>query len=142
MTRRKKNVIKIAVIFFVALGLLTYFSDEIDRMLLPQIKTCEPVVDYYNNDHWKYYIDECYIPKSAVVFDDDSAVVYAVNEYYDGETPTVYSIEIDIRDSDELYYTVEMNDSLMSGLTATTQLVYHTSKPLSDGERVFITEEN
>ena len=143
MTKRKKIVIEIAVIFFVLLGLLTYFADEIDFMLLPQVKTCEPVIDYSSNKYWKYFLTECYIPKSAVVFDDDSAVVYIVNQYYnydENATPTVYSTEINIKDSDELYYTVDLSDDF--GISATDQIVYYTSKPLSDGDRVFIAEEN
>lgn len=142
MTKRKKIVIEIAVVFFVVLGLLTYFADKIDHFLLPQVKTCEPVIDYSSNKYWKYFLTECYIPKSSVVFDGEQATVYAVREsYYDETAPTVYSIAIKIKDSDELYYTIDLGDNMFS-VTSTTQLVYNTSKPLSDGDRVFIAEEN
>ena len=144
MTRRKKIVIEIAVVFFVVLGLLTYFADEIDFMLLPQVKVSEPLVDYSSIKREGYYFIKCYIPKSAVVFDGEKAVVYAINEYYNDDesiTHTVYSIDIDIMDSDGPYYITPLKDGYGS-ISATDQLVYYTSKPLSEGDRVFITEEN
>ena len=145
MTRRKKIVIKIAVIFFVVLGLLTYFADEIDFMLLPQVKVSEPFVDYSNIKNGTYSSLKCYIPKSSVIFDGEKAVVYAVNDFYNDDESTlttVYPIQILIEGSDELYYTTTVGDSMMSSVTATTRLVYYTSKPLSEGDRVFIAEEN
>ena len=147
MTRRKKIVIEIAVVFFVVLGLLTYFADEIDFMLLPQVKTCEPILNYSHGKFGAYSLLDCYIPKSSVIFDGESAIVYAINEYYgddENKLQVVYPIDIidDIKGSDEVYYTVSVRDSMMTSVTATTQLVYYTSKPLSDGDRVFITEEN
>ena len=145
MTRRKKIVIEIAVVFFVVLGLLTYFADEIDFMLLPQVKTCEPFVDYSNIKNGTYSSLKCYIPKSSVIFDGEKAVVYAVNDFYNDDESTlttVYPIQILIEGSDELYYTTTVGDSMMSSVTATTRLVYYNSKPLSEGDRVFIAEEN
>lgn len=129
----KKFTVTFGIIFLIVLGLLTYFSETIDHMLLPQVKTCEIIFGDLegntNNDN------VFLIAKSAVIDNGGAASVFVADGYGEFETTTVTEYDVNILDSDEFYYQVE-NAQISSSMLA----VYNTSKDIKSGDRVFITE--
>ena len=71
------------------------------------------------------------LPLSSVVSAEE---VYVINTLENGDV-TVSCVSVNICDSDDLYYEVT-SDSLFSDM----QVVYKTSKDISDGDRVYIEE--
>ncbi len=131
--KRKKIISIIAVLFIAAIVLLTFFSKTIDNMLLPQVKTCDAILGDMEGEN--IHSISFLVPKSAVIFRGDETVVYVVNTV-DDET-RVFEQAVTIEDSDEIYYLITGD----YGVNTTAKVVYSTSKPLSDNERVFIAEE-
>lgn len=131
----KKYSVRFAIAFFMVIALLTYFSDTIDTMLLPKVKTTEVisgVLDDSNNSNESKYL----IPLSAVSGFGDNACIYYLEKYNDNGDYKVYSENIEITNQDEMYYEVTANN-LYGGM----QIVYSTSKSISSGDRVYVEEE-
>lgn len=131
----KKYSIRFAIVFFIVLALLTYFSDTIDTMLLPKVKTTEVIsgtlVETTNPNDNKYLI-----PISAVSGFGEDASVFVVKPYNENGDYKVYSETIHITDQDEMYCEVTA-DNLYGGM----QIVYSTSKSISNGDRIYVEEE-
>lgn len=134
----KKITVVFAVVFFSLVAVLTYFSDTIDRMLLPQVKTCEAVLSDLKGNTRIY--NKYLIPKSVITVDGDTGTVYYAQRITDsGDEAYVYELQVSITGSDELYYEVSNSNGDM--FTTSLQLIYSTSKNISDGDRVYIVEE-
>lgn len=132
----KKWSLRIGVVFFALLLFLTYFSGTIDTMLLPKVKTAEVIrgtlVEQENpTPHDNRFL----VPISSVTGFGDSGVVYVVSLNYDGTGHVVNTVNVQILDSDEMYYEVTASD-----LYGGNQVVYRTSKAISDGDRVYLEE--
>ena len=131
----KNYSVRFAIAFFIAIALLTYFSDTIDTMLLPKVKTTEVIsgaLDDSNNPNESKYL----IPLSAVSGFGDNASIYYLEKYNDNGDYKVYSENIEITNQDEMYCEVTANN-LYGGM----QIVYSTSKSISSGDRVYVEEE-
>ena len=126
----KRTVIIFGIVFLIVMLFLTYFSKTIDNLLLPKVKisdvTTGSLSEYPDNMHTHYLL-----PLSSVVSEE---VVYIINTDENGNV-TVSSVSVAVCDSDDLYYEVT-SDSLFSDM----QVVYMTSKEISDGDRVYIEE--
>lgn len=126
----KRLVIKFGIVFFIIMLFLTYFSKTIDNLLLPKVKVSEVLTgslsEYPDNMHTHYLL-----PLSSVVSEEE---VYAINILENGDV-TVNCVSVNICDSDDLYFEVT-SDSLFSDM----QVVYKTSKDISDGDRVYVEE--
>ncbi len=126
----KRLVIKFGIVFFIVILFLTYFSKTIDNLLLPKVKISDVMTgslsEYPDNMHTHYLL-----PLSSVVSEEE---VYAINILENGDV-TVNCVSVNICDSDDLYYEVT-SDSLFSDM----QVVYKTSKDISDGDRVYVEE--
>ena len=109
---------------------LTYFSKTIDNLLLPKVKVSDVMTgslsEYPDTMHTHYLL-----PLSSVVSAEE---VYVINTLENGDV-TVNCVSVNICGSDDLYYEVT-SDSLFSDM----QVVYKTSKDISDGDRVYIEE--
>ena len=116
----KKYSIRFGVAFFIVLAFLTYFSSTIDNMLLPQVKVTQ--ISYGTIDGNQSSDDRYLIPISAVI---------AM-----GDTGSVFVTRTDEKNSDDLYYEVT-SDDIYGGI----EVVYSTSKSISNGDRVHIAEE-
>ncbi|MBQ5398035.1 MAG: hypothetical protein IIU14_01210 [Ruminococcus sp.] len=136
-TKLKTIIIRVAVLFFIALGLLTYFSGTIDRMLLPSVKVCQAVLSDLKGNTRVY--DKYLIPKSVVIAEGDRGTVYYAHDIKDNGEAKIGVMTINLNKSDEMFYEVsnEGGDSFNTGL----QLVYSTSKSIKDGDRVYVVEE-
>ena len=125
----KRIVIKSGIVFFIVILFLTYFSKTIDNLLLPKVKVSDVITgslsEYPDTMHTHYLL-----PLSSVVSEE----VYVINTLENGDV-TVSCVSVNICDSDDLYYEVT-SDSLFSDM----QVVYKTSKDISDGDRVYIEE--
>lgn len=125
----KRIVIKSGIVFFIVILFLTYFSKTIDNLLLPKVKVSDVITgslsEYPDTMHTHYLL-----PLSSVVSEE----VYVINTLKNGDV-TVSCVSVNICDSDDLYYEVT-SDSLFSDM----QVVYKTSKDISDGDRVYIEE--
>jgi hypothetical protein len=129
----KRYYMKIGIIFLIVLAMLTYISTTIDNMLLPQVKITEVEVESLeglSSETTKYLI-----PVSSVIDSGDTATTFVVNTDENGKS-TVEEVLVEITGSDELYYEVT-SDSIYSD----TQVVYSTSKSISNGDRVYINED-
>lgn len=126
----KRLVIKFGIVFFIVMLFLTYFSKTIDNLLLPKVKISDVMTgslsEYPDTMHTHYLL-----PLSSVVSAEE---VYVINTLENGDI-TVSSVSVNICGSDDLYYEVT-SDSLFSDM----QVVYKTSKDISDGDRVYIEE--
>lgn len=126
----KRTVINFGIVFFIVMLFLTYFSKTIDNLLLPKVKISDVITgslsEYPDTMHTHYLL-----PLSSVVSEE---VVYIINTDENGDV-TVSSVSVAVCDSDDLYYEVT-SDSLFSDM----QVVYMTSKEISDGDRVYIEE--
>ena len=131
----KKYSVRFAIAFFMVIALLTYFSDTVDTMLLPKVKTTEVIsgaLDDSNNPNENKYL----IPLSAVSGFGDNACIYYLEKYNDNRDYKVHSENIEIINQDEMYCEVTANN-LYGGM----QIVYSTSKSISSGDRVYVEEE-
>lgn len=130
----KKHIAKFAIIFFIVIALLTYFSKTIDSFLLPQVKVTSLETGTLNeqsasNDMKTHYL----IPLSSVTsFGSDGTVFVLQTE----ESDTVTEVSVTIHDSDDFYYEVTSDD-----LYSEMRVVYSVSKPIANGDRVYVEEE-
>lgn len=130
----KKHIAKFAIIFFIVIALLTYFSKTIDNFLLPQVKVTNLETGVLNeqsasNDMKTHYL----IPLSSVTsFGSDGTVFVLQTE----ESDTVTEVSVTIHDSDDFYYEVTSDD-----LYSEMRVVYSVSKPIANGDRVYVEEE-
>lgn len=130
----KKHIAKFAIIFFIVIALLTYFSKTIDSFLLPQVKVTSLETGTLNeqsasNDMKTHYL----IPLSSVTsFGSDGTVFVLQTE----ESDTVTEVSVTIYDSDDFYYEVTSDD-----LYSEMRVVYSVSKPIANGDRVYVEEE-
>ena len=126
----KRKIINFGIVFFIVILFLTYSSKTIDNLLLPKVKISDVITgslsEYPDTMHTHYLL-----PLSSVVSEE---VVYIINTDENGDV-TVSSVSVAVCDSDDLYYEVT-SDSLFSDM----QVVYMTSKEISDGDRVYIEE--
>lgn len=130
----KKHIVKFAIVFFIVIALLTYFSKTIDNFLLPQVKVTNLETGTLNeqsasNDMKTHYL----IPLSSVTsFGSDGTVFVLQTE----ESDTVTEVSVTIYDSDDFYYEVTSDD-----LYSEMRVVYSVSKPITNGDRVYVEEE-
>ncbi len=129
----KKYSIRFGGAFLIALAIFTYFSSTIDNILLPQVKVTQ--ISYGTIDGEQSIDDRYLIPISAVTSMGDTGSVFVIRTDENNKT-TVSEASVNIENSDDLYYEVTSND-----LYGGTEVVYSTSKSISDGDRVYIAEE-
>ncbi len=129
----KKYSIRFGVAFFIVLAFLTYFSSTIDNMLLPQVKVTQ--ISYGTIDGNQSSDDRYLIPISAVIAMGDTGSVFVTRTDENNKT-TVSEAIVNIENSDDLYYEVT-SDDIYGGI----EVVYSTSKSISNGDRVHIAEE-
>ena len=129
----KKYSIRFGVAFFIVLAFLTYFSSTIDNMLLPQVKVTQ--ISYGTIDGEQSSDDRYLIPISAVIAMGDTGSVFVTRTDENNKT-TVSEATVNIENSDDLYYEVT-SDDIYGGM----EVVYSTSKSISNGDRVHIAEE-
>lgn len=127
----KKYSIRFGIVFFIMLAVLTYFSNTIDNMLLPQVKVTDVITGSLNEEEdgpeTKYLL-----PISSVTSMGNTGTVFVIvtNE---NEKTFVDEVNVNIINSDDLYYEVT-SDNLYSSM----QVVYKTSKNIYDGARVYV----
>lgn len=129
----KKYSIRFGVAFLIVIAFLTYFSTTIDNMLLPQVKVSDVTYGTINGEQSRD--DRYLIPLSAVIAMGDTGSVFVTKTDENNKT-TVSEIIVNIKNSDDLYYEVTSAD-IYGGM----EVVYSTSKSISNGERVHIVEE-
>lgn len=129
----KKYSIRFGVAFFIVLAFLTYFSSTIDNMLLPQVKVTQ--ISYGTIDGNQSSDDRYLIPISAVIAMGDTGSVFVTRTDENNKT-TVSEAIVNIENSDDLYYEVT-SDDIYGGI----EVVYSTSKSISNGDRVHIAKE-
>ena len=129
----KKYSIRFGVAFFIVLAFLTYFSSTIDNMLLPQVKVTQ--ISYGTIDGNQSSDDRYLIPISEVIAMGDTGSVFVTRTDENNKT-TVSEATVNIENSDDLYYEVT-SDDIYGGI----EVVYSTSKSISNGDRVHIAEE-
>ena len=137
MKRYQKNIIRIGVAFLAALVTLLFFSSTIERMLLPQVKVCEPVMG--DIEGHTYFIDRYLLPKAAVVDPGETGTVYIVYRYGAEELGDIGTVEertVEILAENELYYEVKSEH-----INISQSVIYSTSKEFGVGDRVYIAEE-
>lgn len=131
MKKYQKNIIIIGVVFLVIVGLLTYFSSTIDRMLLPQVKVSEPVLSDIEGN--TYFINKYLIPKTALTEDGTVYVVYK-DDFSD--VGTVDEISVQVNAEDDIYYEIQSDH-----INISQSVIYAASKEFEVGGRVYIAEE-
>lgn len=129
----KKYSIRFGVAFLIVIAFLTYFSTTIDNMLLPQVKVSNVTYGTINGEQSRD--DRYLIPLSAVIAMGDTGSVFVTKTDENNKT-TVSEIIVNIKNSDDLYYEVTSAD-IYGGM----EVVYSTSKSISNGDRVHIVEE-
>lgn len=129
----KKYSIRFGVAFFIVLAFLTYFSSTIDNILLPQVKVTQ--ISYGTIDGEQSSADRYLMPISAVIDMGDTGSVFVTRTDENNKT-TVSEATVNIENSDDLYYEVT-SDDIYGGM----EVVYSTSKSISNGDRVHIVEE-
>lgn len=129
----KKYSIRFGVAFFIVLAFLTYFSSTIDNILLPQVKVTQ--ISYGTIDGEQSSDDRYLMPISAVIDMGDTGSVFVTRTDENNKT-TVSEATVNIENSDDLYYEVT-SDDIYGGM----EVVYSTSKSISNGDRVHIVEE-
>lgn len=129
----KKYSIRVGVVFFVIVMLLTYFSNTIDNMLLPKVKVASiikgSILDRDSNLNDNTFL----IPISALSGFGDSACVYQLNNNEKGYE--VWCVNVDVLAQNEFYYEV-VSSELHDG----DQIVYSSSKSITDGDKVYLEE--
>lgn len=101
----KKHIVKFAIVFFIVIALLTYFSKTIDNFLLPQVKVTNLETGTLNeqsasNDMKTHYL----IPLSSVTSYGSDGTVFVLQTE---ESDTVTEVSVTIYDSDDFYYYVK-----------------------------------
>lgn len=129
----KKYSIRFGAVFLIVLAVLTYFSSTIDNMLLPQVKVTQ--TSYGTIDGVQSSDDRYLIPISAVTDMGGIGSVFYIRTDENNKT-TVSEATVNIENSDDLYYEVT-SDDMYGGM----EIVYSTSKSISNGDRVYIVEE-
>lgn len=129
----KKYSIRFGTAFLIVLAVLTYFSSTIDNMLLPQVKVTQ--TSYGTIDGVQSSDDRYLIPISAVTDMGGTGSVFYIRTDENNKT-TVSEATVNIENSDDLYYEVT-SDDMYGGM----EIVYSTSKSISNGDRVYIVEE-
>ncbi|MCD8026994.1 MAG: hypothetical protein LUF33_08780 [Clostridiales bacterium] len=129
----KRYSIRIGIAFLIIIAFLTYFSSTIDNILLPQVKVAQ--VLYGTIDGEQSSGDRYLIPISAVTSMGDTGSLFMTKTDESGKT-TVSELTVNIEAQDDLYYEVTSSD-----IYGGTEVVYSTSKSLSNGDRVHIAEE-
>lgn len=129
----KKYSIRFGTVFLIVLAVLTYFSSTIDNMLLPQVKVTQ--TSYGTIDGVQSSDDRYLIPISAVTDMGGTGSVFYIRTDENNKT-TVSEATVNIENSDDLYYEVTFDD-MYGGM----EIVYSTSKSISNGDRVYIVEE-
>lgn len=129
----KKYSIRCGVAFLIVLAFLTYFSSTIENILLPQVKVAQVI--YGTIDGNQSSDDRYLIPVSAVTFMGEKGTVFVINTYGSNKT-TVSEVPVKIENSDNFYYEVT-SDDILGGV----EVVYSTSKSISNGDRVHIVGE-
>ena len=129
----KKYSIRFVIAFLIVIAFLTYFSSTIDNMLLPQVKVTQ--ISYGTIDGNQSSDDRYLIPISAVTVMGDSGTVFVTKTDENNKT-TFSEAPVNIENSDDLYYEVT-SDDIYGGI----EVVYSTSKSISNGDRVHIAEE-
>lgn len=129
----KKYSIRFGTVFLIVLAVLTYFSSTIDNMLLPQVKVTQ--TSYGTIDGVQSSDDRYLIPVSAVTDMGGTGLVFYIRTDENNKT-TVSEATVNIENSDDLYYEVTFDD-MYGGM----EIVYSTSKSISNGDRVYIVEE-
>lgn len=129
----KKYSIRFGTVFLIVLAVLTYFSSTIDNMLLPQVKVTQ--TSYGTIDGVQSSDDRYLIPISAVTDMGGTGSVFYIRTDENNKT-TVSEATVNIENSDDLYYEVT-SDDMYGGM----EIVYSTSKSISNGDRVYIVEE-
>ncbi len=129
----KKYSIRFGITFLIVIAFLTYFSSTIDNMLLPQVKVTQ--ISYGTIDGNQSSDDRYLIPISAVIAMGDTGSVFVTRTDENNKT-TVSEATVNIENSDDLYYEVT-SDDIYGGI----EVVYSTSKSISNGDRVHIAEE-
>lgn len=130
----KKYSVRFGIVFLIALAFLTYFSSTIDNMLLPQVKVTQ--VTYGTIDGNPSNDERFLIPVSAIIFMGDTGFVFVARTNESNKT-TVSEVLVNIEKNDDLYYEVT-SDEMYDGM----EVVYSTSKNISNGDRVHIAEED
>ena len=102
-------------------------------MLLPQVKVSDVTYGTINGEQSRD--DRYLIPLSAVIAMGDTGSVFVTKTDENNKT-TVSEIIVNIKNSDDLYYEVTSAD-IYGGM----EVVYSTSKSISNGDRVHIVEE-
>ncbi|MGN1111726.1 MAG: hypothetical protein ACI4RP_00845 [Acutalibacteraceae bacterium] len=131
----KKYSIRAGIAFFIIVAVLTYLSGTIDNMLLPKVKTADIIAGTLSGENGGDMKTKYLLPLSSVDAFGDSGIVYVIDPY-DTDNTTVSEISVTITGQDDLYYEVT-SSSLFSDM----EVVYKTSKSISDGDRVYIEEE-
>lgn len=129
----KRYTIRFGIAFLIALAILTYFSSTIDNMLLPQVKVTETIYGTINGE--QSMEDRYLVPISAVIVMGDTGSVFIAKTDENNKT-IVSEVTVNIKNSDDLYYEVTAE-----GLYGDMEVVYSTSKNISNGDRVYILEE-
>ena len=128
-TKFQKAIIVCAVIFLAGVMLLTYFSETIDNMLLPKVKTTEVIRGSLSGELENPNENRFLVPVSAVAGFGFGSSVFRL--YFDGKDYYVEEVGITIIDEDDMYYEVTAFD-LFGG----NQIVYDASKDIKSGDRV------
>lgn len=130
----KSYSVKFGVAFFIILALLTFFSSTIDNMLLPKVQISNVQAGSLNEDD-SSLVTRYLLPLSSVSSDGDTGTVFILN-FDENNNKIVREVFVKINASDDLYYEVTSE-----GLYSEMQVVYKTSKSISDGDRVYVEEE-
>lgn len=130
----KKLSVSFAIVFFLVLALLTYFSDTIDTMLLPKVKTTAVITGTLSEDT-NPNVTKYLIPLSAISGFGEGASVYVIQPYGNEKDTVIGEVSVNISTQDEMYAEVT-SDALYGG----TMVVYSSSKNIFNGDRVYIDE--
>lgn len=130
----KKLSVSFAIVFFLVLALLTYFSDTIDTMLLPKVKTTSVITGTLSEDE-NPNITKYLIPLSAISGFGEGASVYVIQPYGNEKDTVISEVSVNISTQDEMYAEVT-SDALYGG----TMVIYSSSKNIYNGDRVYIDE--
>lgn len=130
ISKLKKIVIYVSVMFLSLVLLLIYFSGTIDTMLLPKVKTTEVIRGALDGELENPNEDRFLVPLSAVNGFGDSGYVLIMSKYPEGYF--VEAAEVTILSQDDMYCEVS-SGSIFGG----NRVVYSTSKPINGGDRVY-----
>lgn len=124
------------IAFFLIIALLTYFSDTIDYMLLPKVKTAQVISgtlsgEKEENPNIRRYV----VPVASVSGVGNSGEVYSVRHTEKGRA-YVEAVPVEIATMDEVSCEV-----ISGGLYNGMHIVFSTSKPIFHGDRVYVEGE-